>query len=153
MLIQGGQAYELCPIFLIIPVVLLISQLSKSSSNLLLVVYYFQGDRDLFCFRQTSCLLVLCGVNTHTHKYIPKTYIFLFVSHTTFPPFNILFSFRFTIYTFFQYPHLCKSTIPEWLICWYSLFLNFCLICMFVAYLINGITSGHTCTLSPDMLF
>lgn len=66
MLIQGGQAYELCPIFRIISVVLLISQLSKSSSNLLLVVYYFQGHRDLFCFHQTSCLLVLCGVNTHT---------------------------------------------------------------------------------------
>lgn len=96
MLIQGGPAYELFPVLLllIVPVVLLIAHLSKRSSHLLLTIYFFWGGTRTCSgvTRHLACLL--CGIYIYTHIYINtpppyinmyKTHIFLFVSPYIFP--------------------------------------------------------------------
>ena len=87
---------------------------------------FFWGDQDFFWFHKTSRLLLLCDVYTHIHTYKKHIYFFSF-HHTPFPPVlcHTIFSCRFCYVRVFLYPHLCKYTIPHWLLCRYTLFLYF----------------------------
>lgn len=103
MLIQGGQTYELFPIFLFLSLLWFCSYLNspKAAPVCFWPFIIFRGTGTCSVFsRYLACLF--CVLYTHTHKYVHKTYIYFFVfpiqlSHPLIPSFLA----DFTIYTFF----------------------------------------------------
>lgn len=127
-------------------------QVQSASGHLL-----FSGGQGLVLFPADILLACsVCSIHTHINTYTKRIYISLCFPYN-FPTLSYPLFLQILLYTHFsQYSHLCKHLIPQWLICCYTLFVHFCLDLqksVFVAHLIDGVTSGCTYTLSPDMLF